>query len=62
MTAYQKELEESYWEQLKLATEQRKIILDTLAERIAQGRAKKKQQKGEKEGKFVAWYSVTIFV
>ncbi|KAJ6653296.1 hypothetical protein lerEdw1_009385 [Lerista edwardsae] len=49
VAVYQKELEESYWEQLKLATEQRKITLDTLAERIAQGRAKKKRQKGEKE-------------
>ncbi|XP_066484282.1 tRNA-splicing endonuclease subunit Sen34 [Tiliqua scincoides] len=47
VAAYQKELEESYWEQLKLATEQRKIILHTLAERIAQGRAKKRQQKEE---------------
>nr|XP_056719056.1 tRNA-splicing endonuclease subunit Sen34 [Euleptes europaea] len=45
--AYQKEQEESYREQLRLAGEQRKALMGTLAERIAQGQAKKHQRKGE---------------
>ncbi|XP_042331795.1 tRNA-splicing endonuclease subunit Sen34 [Sceloporus undulatus] len=49
VTAYQKGLEENYQEQVRLAAEQRKILLDTLAERIAQGRAKKRQREGEGE-------------
>ncbi|XP_067325970.1 tRNA-splicing endonuclease subunit Sen34 isoform X2 [Anolis sagrei] len=44
VAAYQKELEENYQEQFRLAAEQRKALLDTLAERIAQGRAKKRQR------------------
>ncbi|XP_053118845.1 tRNA-splicing endonuclease subunit Sen34 [Hemicordylus capensis] len=47
VATYQKGLEENYREQLRLAAEQRKALLDTLAERIAQGQAKKRQQKGE---------------
>ncbi|XP_054849466.1 tRNA-splicing endonuclease subunit Sen34 [Eublepharis macularius] len=47
VAAYQEEQEESYMEQLRLAAEQRKALLGSLAERIAQGRAKKQQQKGE---------------
>ncbi|XP_007432205.1 tRNA-splicing endonuclease subunit Sen34 [Python bivittatus] len=47
VAAYEKELEENYQEQLRLSAEQRKIVLDSLADRIAQGRAKKWQQKGE---------------
>ncbi|XP_061444082.1 tRNA-splicing endonuclease subunit Sen34 isoform X2 [Rhineura floridana] len=49
MTAYQKGLEENYQEQVQLTAEQRKTVLGSLAERIAQGRAKKQQQK-EEEG------------
>ncbi|XP_044304023.1 tRNA-splicing endonuclease subunit Sen34 [Varanus komodoensis] len=47
VAAYQKGLEESYREQLQLAAEQRRAVLGTLAQRIAQGRAKKRRQKGE---------------
>uniref|UniRef100_A0A8D2LAA9 tRNA-splicing endonuclease subunit Sen34 n=1 Tax=Varanus komodoensis TaxID=61221 RepID=A0A8D2LAA9_VARKO len=39
--------QESYREQLQLAAEQRRAVLGTLAQRIAQGRAKKRRQKGE---------------
>ncbi|XP_008115448.1 tRNA-splicing endonuclease subunit Sen34 [Anolis carolinensis] len=49
VAVYQKELEENYQEQCRLAAEQRKALLDTLAERIAQGRAKKRQREGEEE-------------
>ncbi|KAH0626475.1 hypothetical protein JD844_001469, partial [Phrynosoma platyrhinos] len=49
VTAYQKGLEENYQEQVRLAAEQRKSLLGTLAERIAQGRAKKRQREGEEE-------------
>lgn len=51
--AYQKGLEESYQEQCRLAAEQKKALLETLAEQIAQGRAKKRQKReeeGEGEG------------
>uniref|UniRef100_A0A8D2L9L4 tRNA-splicing endonuclease subunit Sen34 n=1 Tax=Varanus komodoensis TaxID=61221 RepID=A0A8D2L9L4_VARKO len=41
---------ESYREQLQLAAEQRRAVLGTLAQRIAQGRAKKRRQKGEEGG------------
>ncbi|CAI5790803.1 tRNA-splicing endonuclease subunit Sen34 [Podarcis lilfordi] len=44
VAAYQNEQEESYQEQVRLAAEQRKAVLGTLAERIAQGRAKKRRQ------------------
>ncbi|XP_015269919.1 PREDICTED: tRNA-splicing endonuclease subunit Sen34 [Gekko japonicus] len=47
VAAYQKEQEESYREQVRLAGEQRQALMGTLAEHIAQGRAKKRQQKGE---------------
>ncbi|XP_077170961.1 tRNA-splicing endonuclease subunit Sen34 isoform X2 [Paroedura picta] len=46
VAAYQKDQEESYQEQVRLAGEQRKALMGTLAERIAQGRAKKRQRKG----------------
>nr|XP_020654525.1 tRNA-splicing endonuclease subunit Sen34 [Pogona vitticeps]XP_020654526.1 tRNA-splicing endonuclease subunit Sen34 [Pogona vitticeps] len=49
VAAYQKEQEESYQEQLRLAAEQRKTMLDAFAERIAQGRAKKRHEKGGDE-------------
>uniref|UniRef100_A0A8D0B667 tRNA-splicing endonuclease subunit Sen34 n=1 Tax=Salvator merianae TaxID=96440 RepID=A0A8D0B667_SALMN len=48
VAAYQKGLEQSYQEQVRIAAEQRKAILSTLAEHIAQGRAKKQQQKEER--------------
>ncbi|XP_062993536.1 tRNA-splicing endonuclease subunit Sen34 [Elgaria multicarinata webbii] len=47
VAAYRKGLEENYQEQLRLAAEQRKTVLDTLAQRIADGRAKKRRQKEE---------------
>ncbi|XP_060111411.1 tRNA-splicing endonuclease subunit Sen34 [Heteronotia binoei] len=47
VAAYEKEQEESYQEQLRLAGEQRKALMGTLAERIAEGRAKKRQRRGE---------------
>lgn len=50
VAAYQKEQEESYREQFRLASEQKKALMGTLAERIAQGRAKKRQQKEEETG------------
>ncbi|XP_063157291.1 tRNA-splicing endonuclease subunit Sen34 [Candoia aspera] len=47
VAAYEMELEENYQEQLRLSAKQRKAVLDSLADRIAQGRAKKWQRKGE---------------
>ena len=52
VAAYQKEQEESYQEQLRLAAEQRKTMLDAFAERIAQGRAKKRHEKGGDESEW----------
>ncbi|KAK9397506.1 tRNA-splicing endonuclease subunit Sen34 [Crotalus adamanteus] len=51
--AYEKELEENYQEQLRLSAEQKKTILESLADHITQGRAKKWQQKGEGEDPLV---------
>ncbi|XP_070586230.1 tRNA-splicing endonuclease subunit Sen34 [Erythrolamprus reginae] len=45
VVAYEKELEESYQEQLKLSAEQRKTMLESLTDHIAQSRAKKRQRK-----------------
>lgn len=62
VATYQNEQEESYQEQVRLAAEQRKAVLGTLAERIAQGRAKKRRQEegGERQpllcGKYFALF------
>ncbi|CAM4689524.1 unnamed protein product [Lepidochelys olivacea] len=45
--AYQRELEESYQEQQRLAGAERGALLARLAERIAQGRARRREQRGE---------------
>nr|XP_032648906.1 tRNA-splicing endonuclease subunit Sen34 isoform X2 [Chelonoidis abingdonii] len=45
--AYQQELEESYQEQQRLAGAERGALLARLAERIAQGRAHRREQRGE---------------
>ncbi|KAG8140498.1 hypothetical protein E2320_003188 [Naja naja] len=45
VVAYEKELEENYQEQLRLSAEQKKTMLESLADQITQGRAKKWQQK-----------------
>ncbi|KAH1180964.1 hypothetical protein KIL84_001898 [Mauremys mutica] len=45
--AYQQELEESYQEQQRLAGAERGALLARLAERIAQGRARRREQRGE---------------
>ncbi|ETE63955.1 tRNA-splicing endonuclease subunit Sen34 [Ophiophagus hannah] len=46
VVAYEKELEENYQEQLRLSAEQKKTMLESLADHITQGRAKKWQRKG----------------
>ncbi|XP_032091317.1 tRNA-splicing endonuclease subunit Sen34 [Thamnophis elegans] len=46
VNAYEKELEENYQEQLRLSAEQKKTMMESLADHISQGRAKKRQRKG----------------
>uniref|UniRef100_A0A8D0GUL6 tRNA-splicing endonuclease subunit Sen34 n=1 Tax=Sphenodon punctatus TaxID=8508 RepID=A0A8D0GUL6_SPHPU len=47
IAVYQQGLEQSYKEQRHLAAQERKALLDTLAEQIAQGQAKKRKKRGE---------------
>ncbi|XP_013916208.1 PREDICTED: tRNA-splicing endonuclease subunit Sen34 [Thamnophis sirtalis] len=54
VNAYEKELEENYQEQLRLSAEQKKTMMESLADHISQGRAKKRQRKGGGGGDLLA--------
>ncbi|OCT73183.1 tRNA-splicing endonuclease subunit Sen34 isoform X2 [Xenopus laevis] len=48
--AYEKYLGESYKEQRKLALEEKRRTLESLADRIAEGRSRRKRQRSDQEG------------